>query len=325
MARSRPDLSVVGPLPVREEDIGELNRVFAEAFTDRYRRDGMVGVRVPELNPKVWLYALRDAGEGAMIWRNDSGQLIAFNIAHHSGVEGWMGPLAVKPDLQGRGVGKAIVLAAAEWLADCGVSTLGLETMPRTVDNIGFYSRLGFVPGHMTITMTSPPVRDTTPGAFTLLSEAPSADQQSLLRACATRLSRTAGGYDFTRELVLTRDLELGDTVVLLDGHGDVTGFALWHSVALADSRVEDEIRVLKLFAESVNSFEALLQALESCARRMGVSRVAVRCQGSFRSAYRVLVSRGYSVRWTDLRMTLQDFPEAVVPDGEILLSNWEI
>jgi hypothetical protein len=39
-------------------------------------------------------------------------------------------------------------------LHEKAVQTIGLETMPRTIENIGFYSRLGFLPGHLTITLT---------------------------------------------------------------------------------------------------------------------------------------------------------------------------
>src|SRR5437899_10124272 len=150
-----PERQVYGPERAGERDIDGLNRVFAEAFTDRYRRDGLVGVRVPQLNPDVWRYALLDAGDGAMLWRDETDQVAAFNIAHRSGAEGWMGPLAVRPDRQGGGVGKTIVRTATDWLLEQGVSTLGLETMPRTVENIGFYARLGFSPGHLTVTLTN--------------------------------------------------------------------------------------------------------------------------------------------------------------------------
>ncbi len=61
-----------------------------------------------------------------------------------------MGPLAVRPDLQGHGVGERIVREGLEWLGAHGATRIGLETMPRTIDNIGFYSRLGFLPGHLT-------------------------------------------------------------------------------------------------------------------------------------------------------------------------------
>ena len=44
-----PERAANGPQQVTERDIPGLNRLFADAFTDRYRRDGMVGVRVPFL------------------------------------------------------------------------------------------------------------------------------------------------------------------------------------------------------------------------------------------------------------------------------------
>src|SRR5438874_8808574 len=113
-----PEQQLSGPEPATERDVAGLNRVFAEAFTDRYRRDGLVGVRVPHLNPQAWRYALLDALAGALLWRDDSGQIAAFNIAHCSGTEGWMGPPAVRPDRQGAGVGETIVGTAVAWRRD---------------------------------------------------------------------------------------------------------------------------------------------------------------------------------------------------------------
>jgi hypothetical protein len=93
----RPD----GPYAASPEDHAALNHVFSEAFTERYRRDGLVGVRVPFLNPAIWRYAIEDANGGALIWRDEREEIAAFNIVHCSGREGWMGPLAVRPDAQG--------------------------------------------------------------------------------------------------------------------------------------------------------------------------------------------------------------------------------
>src|SRR3972149_2267704 len=126
----RPDHSLTGPGRAVTRDIDELNQLFSEAFTERYRRDGMSGVRVPLLNPAIWRYAIEDAGEGAMTWRNARGELVAFNMVHRSGEEGWMGPVAVRTDRQGSGLGQQIVQAGVQWLAGQGVRTIGLETMP---------------------------------------------------------------------------------------------------------------------------------------------------------------------------------------------------
>ena len=319
-----PERRVEGPLLVEERDIESLNRLFAEAFTDRYRRDGLVGVRVPPLNPRVWTYALRDAGDGAMVWRDEDGRLVAFNVAHRCGSEGWMGPLAVRVDRQGSGIGKTIVRAATDWLLDRGVTTLGLETMPRTVENIGFYARLGFVPGHLTLTMTRELAVRRRGGAVpALLSRLDGVVRAETLGSARTFAESLAPGYDFTREIELTAQLGLGDTV-LVSGSGGLAAYALWHTASLAAERSTDELRVLKLAARDADAFERVVAAVEACAAHAGLRRVAIRCQSRFEGAFRALMARGYQVRWTDLRMHLEGYPERPVPEG-ILFSNWEI
>jgi len=318
-----PDNRVTGPERATERDIDGLNRVFAEAFTDRYRRDGLVGVRVPQLNPLVWRYALLDAGEGAMVWRDEHDEVAAFNIAHQAGAEGWMGPLAVRPDRQGTGVGKTVVRTAADWLIDRGVTTLGLETMPRTPENIGFYSRLGFTPGYLTVTLTNEIATRGQP-APVLLSQRDAGDKAAAMDAARRLAGDVVPGVDFTREILLTAELGLGD-MSLVEGDAGLDAMALWHSVPLADSRTRDEVRVLKLAARDGAAFDATIAAVEAAAAKTGIRRVAVRCQSRYDDAFRRLIGRGYRVRWTDLRMTYEGHPERHAAQGGVLFSNWEI
>lgn len=322
----RPERAHHGPLPVTERDIAQLNRLFADSFTDRYRRDGLVGVRVPYLNEQIWRFAIAAAGDGAMLWRDESERVVAFNIAHVSGAEGWMGPLCVRPDRQLAGLGREIVLAAADWLKARGVRTLGLETMPRTVDNIGFYSRLGFLPGHLTLTMTS----DTGGGRSIRRAEPPetlgqlaAADRARRSAEIARLVSSLAPGYDFSREFALSLELNLGD-VVLVDRGGALAGFALVHAAPLAEGGGRDEVRVLKVAALDLPALMAVLDAAAAWAGRLAVRRLAVRCQSAYTEAYAALIERGFRVRWSDLRMTLGGYPE-VRPSSGVLWSNWEI
>lgn len=317
-----PERELAGPERATERDIEGLNKVFADAFTDRYRRDGLVGVRVPPLNPVVWRFALLNAGDGALVWRDERGQIAAFNVAHRSGTEGWMGPLAVRPDRQGQGAGQAVVRAALEALLDRGVTTLGLETMPRTVDNIGFYARLGFAPGHLTLTMTKDVPRRGH-GAAVLLADRHGAASERAILAARDLASALASGVDFTHEILLTAELDLGGTC-LVEGPDGLDAFVLWHSVSLAESRGQDEVRVLKLAARSDAAFDRAVTATEAAAAHAGIRRVAFRCQSAYGAAFRRLVERGYRVRWTDLRMTYQGHPERHPARG-VLFSNWEI
>ena len=317
----RPDRSLRGPERATVRDIESLNRVFAEAFTDRYSRDGLIGVRVPQLNNLVWRYALEDAGDGSMVWRDAEGQMVAFNMVHRSGTEGWMGPLAVRPDRQGEGLGSTMVRTGIDWLRAQGATTIGLETMPRTVDNIGFYSRIGLVPGRLTVTLVHDVPRRAV-GSPELLSTAGSA-WSDRLEECRRLADRLIPGVDFTRELALTRDLGIGDTTLMRDGR-TLTGFALWHSIPLAAGRPKEELRILKLVATTPEVFESLIQAVQLSATSERVSRVAIRCQTEFTQAYLKLIELGYRVHWTDLRMLLQDYPQQSPIKG-VVMSNWEI
>ncbi len=317
----RPDRSVRGPDRPGYRDIDPLNRVFAESFTDRYSRDGLVGVRVPQLNPLVWRYAIDDAGDGAMVWRDADGHMVAFNMVHRSGTEGWMGPLAVRPDRQGEGLGSVMVRTGIDWLRAQGATTIGLETMPRTVDNIGFYSRIGLVPGHLTVTLVHDVPRR--PSAETALPSKDHGASDSGIVECRRLVQSLLSGVDFTREIALTRELAIGDTTLIREGQ-ELVAFALWHTTPLAAGRPKDELRVLKLVARDASAFDRLLDALPRAAAREKVGRIAVRCQSEFAAAYLRLVSRGYRVHWTDLRMTLHDFPQRA-PDRGIVMSNWEI
>ena len=303
-------------------EIPSLNAVFSEAFTERYRKDGMVGVRVPHLNPAVWKFAITDAEDGAMIWRNARDGIAAFNMVHRSGVEGWMGPLAVHPDYQGQGIGKMIVLAGVDWLKKRGSTVIGLETMPRTMDNVGFYSSLGFTPGHLTVTVTLDAARSGI--QCTLMSSLSPHERELALQQCRQTVQQLIPGYDYTREIVLTARHELGDTLFVRKGN-DVVSFAICHSVPLVEGRATEELRVLKMVARSEADFDHLVTQLCAHARAKGGKRVAIRVQGRYSDVYRRLVARGARVRWTDLRMAVHGYAESAPAGGGIVLSNWEI
>ncbi len=317
---SRRDPGVSGPMRAQDADVEDINRVFSEAFTERYHRDGMTGVRVPLLNPPVWRYAIAAAGDGALVWRDGSRNVAAFNLVHASGREGWMGPLAVRPDCQGHGLGRTVVGAAVQLLKDKGCRVIGLETMPRTIENIGFYSGLGFRPGHLTITLA----RD--------VSRVPGepADNGSRLGSwatwvpeCGALAARIAPIPDFSREIGLTMDHCLGD-VTMVRRLGALAAFALRHTVPLAVGRTSEEIRILKLAAVDVAALSELVERVSGEAASRGLRKVTVRCQTAYRNAYRALLDLGFRVHWTDLRMTLEGYEEPAVAEG-VVFSNWEI
>jgi len=192
------------------------------------------------------------------------------------------------------------------------------------VDNVGFYARLGFEPGHLTITLTHDVARRGHPTP-TLLSERRGPASEAAVHAARGLAAALVEGVDYTHEILLTAELQLGDTG-LIEARDGLDAFVLWHSVPLADARARDEVRVLKLAARNAAAFDAAISATEAAAAQAGIRRVAFRCQTAYPAAFRRLVERGYRVRWTDLRMTYQGHGERhAAGGGGVLFSNWEI
>lgn len=315
----RPE-DILGPFRLTPADVDELNRVFSEAFTERYHRDGLTGVRVPPLSPAIWRFAMAAAGDGALHWRDAHGQLAAFNVVHTLGHEGWMGPLAVRTDCQGRGLGRRIVQTGVDLLKARGCRVIGLETMPRTVDNIGFYSGLGFRPAPLTVSVTRD--LDGTGGVAAVLGSrlGPAAVWGEELRQL---VAAVIPGLDFSREVALTYEQSLGDVTVVRDA-GRWQAAALWHTAPLTLGRPADELRVLKLVAVDRPAFRSVVRGLIAEAMARGLGRVSIRCQTGFRDAYGDLMDLGFRVHWTDLRMVLAEYPE-IAPSTGVVFSNWEI
>ena len=93
----------------------------------------------------------------------------------------------------------------------------------------------------------------------------------------------------------------------------------------LVEGRATEEMRVLKMVARTEADFDQLVTQLCAHARVKAARRVAIRVQGQYSDVYRRLMGRGARVRWTDLRMSVHDYPESRPADGGVVLSNWEI
>ena len=186
-------------------------------------------------------------------------------------------------------------------------------------------SSLGFAPGKLTVTVTidAAPAAEA-PGVFGKLS---ARDKEGVLVECCALSESVQPACDFTREIAITDDLGLGETILFREGGnrgGKLTGFALCHTVPLVEGRAREETRVLKLVLARQSDLASAAATLADFARRGGTRRVAFRVQTEYLDAYQRLIEMGGRVRWTDLRMTLAAYPEGRVGEG-LLWSNWEI
>jgi ribosomal protein S18 acetylase RimI-like enzyme len=122
-------------------EIGELDgshRVEAVALWKR------LGLTRP-WNPPDEDFDRAVAGPGsAVLGAFDGDRLVATAMVGHDGHRGWVYYVAVDPDVQATGVGRAVMQAAEVWVRDAGMPKIQLMVRSTNTAALGFYDAIGF-------------------------------------------------------------------------------------------------------------------------------------------------------------------------------------
>lgn len=81
----------------------------------------------------------------------EDGRLVASVMVGHDGHRGWFYYLAVDPARQGRGYGRAMVVAAENWLVEAGMPKVQLLVRETNLRVMAFYERLGYAASPVTM------------------------------------------------------------------------------------------------------------------------------------------------------------------------------
>jgi len=132
--------------PIRPEEISEASYLVDAAYEPQIRE--IYGENSPLRKwrhyeeSKIESYVEREPdGVRVGVWRD---KLITFNVCRSYGYLGWFHTLAVHPTFQKRGLGQQAVADAESYLAQQGVTAVGLMTWPTAIKNLAFYQHLGY-------------------------------------------------------------------------------------------------------------------------------------------------------------------------------------
>jgi ribosomal protein S18 acetylase RimI-like enzyme len=82
---------------------------------------------------------------------DDDGQLVGTAMVGHDGHRGWVYYLAVRPDEQRHGTGRALMLACEQWVQHQGIPKVQLMVRSTNVGVIAFYEGLGYQPSDVVV------------------------------------------------------------------------------------------------------------------------------------------------------------------------------
>lgn len=127
-------------------DLPGVNALLVRAFSAARRHEGSRHPHLPLCSAPFLRYYLEETPSSC--WVVSEGLHIHGAVFGHSwGLTGWIGPLAVSPERQNQGWGRALLRHAVEALEAAGCRTIGLETDAGSVHNLAFYTRIGYRPG----------------------------------------------------------------------------------------------------------------------------------------------------------------------------------
>jgi ribosomal protein S18 acetylase RimI-like enzyme len=98
----------------------------------------------PDNDARADIARARNAASSALLVGRTGGTVIATAMAGFDGHRGWVYYLAVAPDQQRGGHGKAMLAAAERWLRERGAPKVMLLVAESNSGVRGFYEKLGF-------------------------------------------------------------------------------------------------------------------------------------------------------------------------------------
>jgi ribosomal protein S18 acetylase RimI-like enzyme len=104
----------------------------------------LAGMTTPERNPRADIQKkLRHSPESFFVGTLE-GKVVATVMVGYDGHRGWIYSLAVRPDLQRKGIGSQMMEEAENWLRQQGCPRAKLQIDEARSDVAGFYKKLGY-------------------------------------------------------------------------------------------------------------------------------------------------------------------------------------
>lgn len=140
-----------------------------------------------------WLWGVDAPSMAGFVWLEDDRVLGNVSLRQAALPGGWMiGNVAVDPDWQQRGIGRALMEAALDTAADRGGQWVGLEVRQDRPAPLRMYERLGFAPLGTLVEMARPAGQPAAPaGAGPDLRLARAADAPAVYELAQTGLDRS--------------------------------------------------------------------------------------------------------------------------------------
>jgi GNAT superfamily N-acetyltransferase len=323
MARDKAAASLAAEVsiaPLAEKDLPEAARIVRVAFGT------FLGAPDPETfwTDRDYAHGRHPAPHVASWGAFIDGRLVGCNFATRWGSVGFFGPLSVLPQVQERGIARALLARTVAQFDAWGTRHVGLCTFPQSAKHIALYQKHGFSARFLTAIMAGPARRASVGRSWSRFSALSAPRQEEALRGCQAIADGIYPGLDLTGEICIAQKLKLGDTM-LIDGDGGMAGFAICHygpRSEAGDGMCFVKFGAVRAGPSAAGDFIRLIEATEALAADIGMPKVLAGVNMARHEAYRALVERGYRTEIQVVAMHRDDDPGYCRP-GAYVIDDW--
>lgn len=307
--------------PLAREHLDEAERVFRDAFGT------FLGLPDPQAFTGDCAYTRTrwETDPGAAWAAFVDGRFAGSNFATRWGSFAFFGPLSVRPDLWDRGVAHHLLAATMTRFEDWQVAHAGLYTFAQSPKHIGLYRRYGFHPRFLTMLMAKPVQDGGAPAPAARLSALTGAERDAALAECRVVTDALLPGLDLTREIAAVQAQALGDTLLLRDDHGALTGFAVCHAgpgTEAGSGTCYVKFAAAAPGAAAARRFAALVELCERFAALRGASELVAGVNTAREGAWRTLLDHGFRTQVQGVAMQRPNTPGLNQPDAWVI-DDW--
>lgn len=226
------------------------------------------------------------------------GTLAGSNFATRWGSFGFFGPLTVHPALWDRGVGRRLLEPVMDCFDAWQVTHAGLYTFAQSPKHMALYQHFGFWPRFLTAVMAKPAMSTQAPPADGAVFARTAGEQRTeCLAACRDISGALYDGLDLSGEIQAVAALGLGETILIREESGRVTGFAVCHFGAGTEGGSGScyvKFAAVRPERAAAANFLKLLGTCEALARDRGLKSLVAGTNLARVEAYRLMRQYGF-------------------------------
>ena len=129
--------------PLRPSDVPTIQALMADTWSHLLKTQTGLEISYP-VRPTSWYVARMAHEPDGCLCVEEGGRIVGTAFGLSCGSVGWIGPMEVRPQQQGRGFGGILLESLEVYLASKGCKAVGLETMKDVARNLDFYANAGY-------------------------------------------------------------------------------------------------------------------------------------------------------------------------------------